>query len=510
MKKLIRAFIISGLSVVLGISMSLSPVVVSNVYAASSDDISYEQLEGKDIEKLKEKEDTNVLTEDPELYRYYEVDDSGKLCEKEVELDEVDQFIKDMDKNAEGISDTKIAEMNDNMNCVGCGVSGLGKAQIPSKYSKYKRYNCLDISWWQGNISADSWKKIKQAGVTHVIIRSSYTSLSKFALNMDSKFANNVNRAYDAGIKVGIYHFSQATTVEEAEKEAAYTLKVIANYKSKIKLPVVLDFETNSSGRLNMAKLKKLAANGTSTKICNAFCEKVKAAGYTPMVYANYTMLNNYMDYKSLQKKYRIWLANYTTKGTATTYPGEYWMWQYSSSGKVNGLSGCIDMNYIFDNGQGGSSTNTSTTSPADETDYDEAWETANETNDNEPITVKNIDPYKAIATSDLNYRTGPGTNYTKVGTYKKGTILNVVGVSGKWFKLKKGFFVKKDYVLKLDIYYKAKTTTAVNYRKGPGVNYKRIGTYEKGTVIKVIGKKNGWLKMSNGYYIYAKYIKKL
>ena len=507
MTKSVKTFLISGLAIVLGLSMTLTPAITASVYAASTDDITYEELEGENVEKLKNDEDTSVLVEDPELYRYYEVDKKGKLREKEVELDEVDKFIKQMDKNAEGISDTKIAEMNDNMNCVGCGVSGLGKAQIPSKYSKYKRYNCLDISWWQGNISADSWKKIKQAGVTHVIIRSSYTSLSKFALNMDSKFANNVNRAYDAGIKVGIYHFSQATTVEEAEKEAAYTLKVIANYKSKINLPVVLDFETNSSGRLNMAKLKKLAANGTSTKICNAFCEKVKAAGYTPMVYANYTMLNNYMDYKSLQKKYRIWLANYTTKGTATTYPGEYWMWQYSSSGKVNGLSGCIDMNYIFDNGQGGSSTNTTTTSPVDETDYDEAWETANETDENGDYVVKAVTPYKAMASDDLNYRTGPGTNYSIVGTFNKGKILNVVGVSGKWFKLRNGYFVKSSYTLKIQ---KARTTKTIPYRKGPGTNYKQVGTYNKGKLLNIVQEKNGWAKLRNGYYVKAKYTKKL
>ena len=507
MTKSIKTFLISGLAIVLGLSMTLTPVITERVHGASTDDITYEELEGEKVEQLKKDEEKSILVEDPELYRYYEVDDKGKLREKEVELDEVDKFIKEMDENAEGISDTTISEMSDNMSCVGCGVSGLGKAQIPSKYSKYKRYNCLDISWWQGNISADSWKKIKKAGVTHVIIRSSYTSLSKFALNMDSKFANNVNRAYDAGIKVGVYHFSQATTVAEAEKEAAYTLKAIENYKSKIKLPVVLDFETNSSGRLNMSKLKKLAANGTSTKICNAFCEKVKAAGYTPMVYANYTMLNNYMDYKSLQKKYRIWLANYTTKGTATTYPGEYWMWQYSSSGKVNGLSGCIDMNYIFDNGQGGSSTNTSTTSPADETDYDEAWETANETNESGDFVVKSVTPYKAMAADDLNYRTGPGTNYSIVGTFNKGKILNVVGVSGKWFKLRNGYFVKSSYTLKIQ---KARTTKTIPYRKGPGTNYKKVGTYEKGKLLNIVQEKNGWAKLRNGYYVKAKYTKKL
>ena len=133
MTKSIKTFLISGLAIVLGLSMTLTPVITERVHGASTDDITYEELEGEKVEQLKKDEEKSILVEDPELYRYYEVDDKGKLREKEVELDEVDKFIKEMDENAEGISDTTISEMSDNMSCVGCGVSGLGKAQIPSK-----------------------------------------------------------------------------------------------------------------------------------------------------------------------------------------------------------------------------------------------------------------------------------------------------------------------------------------------------------------------------------------
>ncbi|MDO4869057.1 MAG: GH25 family lysozyme [Bacillota bacterium] len=506
-KKTVKALAVMVLTGVIGFSMTFAGGVTSAAYAAS-DDMTYEDFEGKNVEKLKKDEDTKALADDPELYRYYKVDKDGDLSEKKVEPDEVDKFIQEMDKNAEGINDKTLTKMSDDMMCVGCGVSGLGKAEIPSKYKKYKRYHAIDISWWQNDISAADWKKVKNAGVTHVIIRTSYTSLSSFTLNKDSKFATNIQRAYDAGMKIGVYHFSQATTVSEAEKEAAYVIDILKDKKSKVSLPVVFDYETNSAGRLNMSKLKKLASDGTSTKICKAFCDKVKAAGYTPMLYANYTTLKNYLDYNTLQKTYRIWLANYTTNGSATTYPGEYWMWQYSSSGKVNGLSGSIDINYIFENGQGGSST----TPETEATSGDESsQETTAPTTKPTDFTVKPVTPYKAKTKCKLNYRTGPGTNYTKKGTFRKGKTVNVVGKSGDWSKLKNGYFVKTKRLTKItsSSSYKVKVTTDLNYRKGPGTNYKVLGTYSKGKVVTITSKKNGWGKTSKGY-IFLAYTKKL
>ena len=303
MRKTFKTVITFGLAFVLYSTMSFTPVLTSTVSAESSD-MAYEDFEGKNIDKLKQDSDTKAYAEDPELYRYYQTDKKGNLREKEVELDEVDKFIQEMDKNAEGITDTKMARMSDDMTAVGCGVSGVGKAQTPSKYSKYKRFNCIDISWWQGDISKDSWQKIKKAGVKRVIIRTSYTSLGSFTLNKDSKFKKNIERAYEAGMLIGVYHFSQALTVKEAQKEADYIINIIEPYRSMIKYPVVFDYETNSAGRLNMKKLKSLCAKGTSPKICMAFCDRVKDAGFKPMVYANYTMLTNYLDYKTLQKKY--------------------------------------------------------------------------------------------------------------------------------------------------------------------------------------------------------------
>lgn len=138
-----------------------------------------------------------------------------------------------------------------------------------------------------------------------------------------------------------MYIYSQAITTKEAEDEATYIINLINKYKDKITLPVVFDFEFG--GRLNASVAKKLGKTKT-TDICEAFCDKVKAAGYVPMVYANYDMLTNYLDKETLHKKYKIWLAHYTDK---TSYTGMDW-WQYTSSGKVKGISGNVDMNHVY------------------------------------------------------------------------------------------------------------------------------------------------------------------
>lgn len=453
------------LTLILGISMTLTPVFAEEELSAAEGS-AFEGLDGMTVEEIQNDPELSFLLDDPTFYRYYEVTDRGVIQEKEVDLDEVDEFIARMDANAEGIDDDELIEVNGDMTAMGGGVSGLGKGQIPAKYSKCSRYHCVDISWWQGKVSAANWQKVRAAGVTHAIIRCGYSGLSSGAHSMDSTFANNIIGAYNAGIKVGVYYYSTAVNAQEALSEAQYVAAVLKNYKSKLSLPVAFDYETG--GRLTANVMK---ANGTAS--CIAFCDYLKSAGYTPMVYANYTTLTNYVDYRTLQSKYRIWLANYTTNGVATTYPGEYWMWQYSSSGRVNGLSGNIDINYIFNNGQGGSAA----FAPA-------------------PAAQKG---YKAILTSDMNYRVGPGTNYKKKGMYRQGTAVYMVGTKGDWAKLTNGYYVKRSSVK-----YIAQVQTKVNLRTGPGTNYKKAGICKKGTMVTIIKVKNGWAKLSSGKWLKA------
>lgn len=202
----------------------------------------------------------------------------------------------------------------------------------------------IDVSQWQQTID---WAKVKAAGIDYAFVRVGYRGYSAGTLSestKDSYYETNMKNATAAGIKVGVYIFSQAITVEEAKEEADYILDHLGNYK--ISMPLIMDYEyvsgTTDGGRLKTANLTKEQA----TAICKAFCKRIKDAGYTPMVYANKSMLENQLDASKLTGTgYRIWLANYTT---ATAYTGEYDFWQYSSSGKVDGISGNVDMNFYY------------------------------------------------------------------------------------------------------------------------------------------------------------------
>lgn len=200
---------------------------------------------------------------------------------------------------------------------------------------------CIDVSNWQGVISTDVWKSMKTK-IPYAIIRSSYTSnKDPFTLNKDKSFDQNIRNAHSAGIKVGVYHYSQATTINEAIAEAKYVIKLLTSYKKYITLPVVFDWEFGT--RLNAKKAKAIGKSGCYD-ICDAFCKKVKQAGYEPMVYANLSTLNNYISNK-LSKAWKVWVAQYSS---TCDYKYPYFMWQYTSSARVSGIRGKVDMNYIY------------------------------------------------------------------------------------------------------------------------------------------------------------------
>ena len=210
------------------------------------------------------------------------------------------------------------------------------------KYADRTVVHGIDVSRYQYDID---WEKVKEAGVQFAFIRAGYRGYGAAGgMGADPYFIQNMEGAVLAGIPVGVYFFSQATTVEEAIEEAEYTLNKIAGYP--VTMPVVFDFEYASvngkaGGRLYDAKLSKREA----TDVCMAFCETIEAAGYEAMVYANTVMLNNNVYADEISSKYKIWLANYTSM---TAYTGEYDYWQYTSSGTVSGIEGRVDCNFWY------------------------------------------------------------------------------------------------------------------------------------------------------------------
>ena len=209
-------------------------------------------------------------------------------------------------------------------------------------YTGMNIYNGIDVSYYQPTID---WNKVKADGIEFVFVRVGYRGYGAAGtLAADLCFEKHVEGALAAGLKVGLYYYTEAINTSEAKEEAQYCIEKAKNYD--ITLPIVYDYETTTvggvkTGRKYKAKLSKSAA----TKNCTAFCDTIKAAGYTPMVYANKSDLSTLIDGAALEKNYKIWLANYTSQ---TTYTGKYEFWQYTSSGKIDGISGKVDCNFWY------------------------------------------------------------------------------------------------------------------------------------------------------------------
>ncbi|MCD7835535.1 MAG: RICIN domain-containing protein [Lachnospiraceae bacterium] len=207
-----------------------------------------------------------------------------------------------------------------------------------SRFDSCTVRNGIDVSYYQGDID---WSSVKNDGIEFAFIRVGYRGYgSSGALVQDTRAGQNLQNAASAGIKTGVYIFSQAITEAEAREEAEFVLEQIAGYD--ITMPVVIDYEYVSGGigRLYNANLSSEQATG----IVNAFCEVIEEAGYTPMLYANKSMLENSLNAGDIP--YKVWLANYTTE---TSYQGSYEYWQYSSSGVVSGIDGRVDSDFWYD-----------------------------------------------------------------------------------------------------------------------------------------------------------------
>lgn len=194
----------------------------------------------------------------------------------------------------------------------------------------------IDVSVYQGEID---WQKVKEAGIEFAMIRVGFRGYgSRGVIVEDTYFKQNMEGALEAGLQVGVYFFSQAINVWEAEEEASYVLDAIRNYD--VTFPVVFDWEPIHS---DTARTDGLSAEAL-TRCAGAFCDAVAQGGHTPMIYFNQNQ--GYLTYDlSKLKDYGFWLAEYNDA------PGFYYhfdLWQYSSKGSVPGIQGDVDLNLSF------------------------------------------------------------------------------------------------------------------------------------------------------------------
>lgn len=190
----------------------------------------------------------------------------------------------------------------------------------------------IDVSRYQEKID---WKKVAGDGVEYAFIRLGIRGSTEGKLILDETYEDNMEGALENGIDVGVYFFTQALNGEEAVEEAEFVLENLGDYD--VSYPIVLDVEEITTKNPRTKDMGKQ----DWTDVCIAFCDRIKEAGYVPMIYGNLKTFLLMVDLEQLED-YEKWFAYYRTP---LYFPYEFSIWQYSSTGKVNGIGTDVDMN---------------------------------------------------------------------------------------------------------------------------------------------------------------------
>ena len=234
------------------------------------------------------------------------------LTEDDIDVEKDDKFLHSAEETADGSENTELGFSN-----------GSGKLGI-------------DVSRWNKEID---WEKVKADGIEFAIIRCGYRGATSGSLVLDAMYEANIRGAIEAGIPVGVYFFTQATSEVEAVEEASMVISLIEDYD--VDYPVFLDSESaGGNGRADRLEAEERA------RYHKAFLETIASAGYEAGVYASKNWLNNRLDMTQLSQ-YKVWLAEYAD---APTYEEYYDMWQYTSKGTVDGIETRVDLDLSFMN----------------------------------------------------------------------------------------------------------------------------------------------------------------
>lgn len=200
---------------------------------------------------------------------------------------------------------------------------------------KQVSYVGVDVSKQQDYID---FVKVKKAGINFVMIRVGARGYGTGQLIVDEYFNENIKRATDAGLDVGVYFYSQAITEEEAVEEANLVLESLGEYE--ITYPVAYDMELVPNDTSRIDGLSK----SERTKITKAFLDTIGNAGYKTILYGNKEWLIKKIDMSKLTA-YDVWLSQ---AADIPDYPYKFAMWQYSTQGSVDGIAGPVNLNISF------------------------------------------------------------------------------------------------------------------------------------------------------------------
>lgn len=188
----------------------------------------------------------------------------------------------------------------------------------------------IDVSQYQEIIN---WEKVKPQ-IDFAILRLGWIG-NYDNHTLDSYFNRNYEECKRLNIPFGIYVYNYCRTVEAVESAIKWIKKIMSN--KSIELPIFIDMEDKSIENETKEKL---------TVICEYFCEEIKKLGFKAGVYANRNWYVNYLNKNRLYNKYTLWIAHYTNE--TEKYKGEYDIWQNSSKGKIEGIKGNVDTNYLY------------------------------------------------------------------------------------------------------------------------------------------------------------------
>ena len=200
-------------------------------------------------------------------------------------------------------------------------------------------YLGADLSKYNGDVNFAS---MKAAGVDYVMIRVGSRGYNTGKITLDEKFNDYIKGASEAGLQIGVYFASQAISQEEASQEADFVLQNLAPYQASITYPVAFDMEFAANDEARIDGLR----TADRTAIATTFLDKIKNAGYIPMVYGNKEWLIKEVDMTGLQQ-YDVWLSQ---EEEAPDYPYQFTMWQYTTDGVLNGVPGDVGLDISFVN----------------------------------------------------------------------------------------------------------------------------------------------------------------
>ena len=194
----------------------------------------------------------------------------------------------------------------------------------------------VDLSTFQSDIDWETLAKNKD--IDFVMLRVGYRGYTQGGLMLDSSFEDSKAAVIKYKIPTGLYFFTQAITYDEGVEEANFVLKQIG--KMNVKYPIVIDSELIGDSEARGDN----ASNDERTEGKVGISETIKAAGYTPMIYASRNMFAQCLDMDRLGD-YELWLAHYAN---VPNFPYKYTGWQYTESGTVDGISGDVDLDLWF------------------------------------------------------------------------------------------------------------------------------------------------------------------